>query len=178
LLKYITFTRLDPIHLLTALSKAADVILFVIDADEGVTEVGNAILHQIFSQGMPAVMGLVTGLEDVPLKRRNDAKKAATAVFQSQFAEEPRICPLDNGEDADQVIRFVCGQKLREIWREGMPYLVPESLKWEPLVCHFLLTNLWRTSDDWPLQIQMNSLFSLEATLAPFNFLDTLEDIN
>jgi pre-rRNA-processing protein TSR1 len=110
------------------IAKVADLIVFVMDVNEGVDDAGHQIVHLLNSQGMPTVMGAVIGSADVQMKKRHDTKKACMESLAAKFAEEPRIVPCDNMADADQLIRFIVGQKIRDLWRDRRSYMLVEGV--------------------------------------------------
>jgi len=57
------------------ITKVADIILFVINCTEGIDEGGNMTLTLIKSQGLLSSMTLYQGVEDIPIKKRNENKK-------------------------------------------------------------------------------------------------------
>jgi hypothetical protein len=94
------------------------------------------------------------GTVDIPMKKRHDVKKACTDSLTAKFAEEPRIVAVDSAQDADQLLRFALGQKVRisvqfsslsptvqitqphlftfmqlkDLWRDKRPYLLVEGV--------------------------------------------------
>lgn len=114
------------------IAKVADLIVYAFDVEQGIDDDGLQILNLLIHQGMPTAMGVLLGSENVPLKKRHEVKKAVSEAFCRQFAEEPRVVPVDNITDAEQLVRFASQQKLRDIWRDRRPYMLVEQFQFHP----------------------------------------------
>lgn len=120
-------------------------MLLVIPAEIGIDKIGERLISVIKAQGVPNIYGIVEvwqyqyigspyiyplkGVEKIPAKKQHEAKKNAQKALYQHFPDEPRVLPLDNTEDAAQVIRFVENCTVKSIhWREKHPYLFVDKL--------------------------------------------------
>jgi len=62
-------------------TKVADIILLVIPAVDGVDAFGQLLISLMKGQGLPTVIGIIQGLEDIPIKQRQQTKKMHTKFF-------------------------------------------------------------------------------------------------
>jgi len=114
------------------ISKVADILLLVVPAEEGIDEIGDKLISLIKAQGLPYVFGIIDGLEKLPEKKRHEAKKEHQRIIHQYFPGEPRILPLDNSNDAAQVIRFIENCTVHSVhWRERRPYLLVQNVSAE-----------------------------------------------
>eukprot|EP01114_Cavostelium_apophysatum_P010723 TRINITY_DN2482_c0_g1_i6.p1 TRINITY_DN2482_c0_g1~~TRINITY_DN2482_c0_g1_i6.p1 ORF type:complete len:659 (+),score=185.51 TRINITY_DN2482_c0_g1_i6:1078-3054(+) len=121
--------------------KVADVLVLVIETNQGVDAHGEKLISLIKAQGQPAILGALSGLESVPPKHRNQTKKDITKLFHMRFPDEPRLVPfeLDTAnnspvpQDFAQVLRFIGAIPAQSHrWRERRPYIVADQLEFLP----------------------------------------------
>eukprot|EP00002_Diphylleia_rotans_P024982 TRINITY_DN4933_c0_g1_i1.p1 TRINITY_DN4933_c0_g1~~TRINITY_DN4933_c0_g1_i1.p1 ORF type:complete len:737 (+),score=182.10 TRINITY_DN4933_c0_g1_i1:263-2473(+) len=107
------------------LAKVCDVILFLVNGEEGVPVVGGRILSLLRAQGMPSAMVLLQGLDTLAAAKKQEIKRYQQRYFSTEFKEEPRILPIDTVEEAAQAIRFISIQKVQPInWRDMRAYML------------------------------------------------------
>lgn len=113
-------------------AKISDIILLVIQAEQGIDEDGYLFLSLLRSQGFPSVIVVIQGLEQVAnQKRYKEIKKEYETWIKKEFADpEPRMVLCDSAKDAKTLVRWINEQKVRTIhWRESHPYMLAD--KWQ-----------------------------------------------
>eukprot|EP01117_Protostelium_nocturnum_P006169 TRINITY_DN2222_c0_g2_i1.p1 TRINITY_DN2222_c0_g2~~TRINITY_DN2222_c0_g2_i1.p1 ORF type:complete len:903 (-),score=390.56 TRINITY_DN2222_c0_g2_i1:46-2754(-) len=128
-----TLLKTDPADLNSVLdaAKVADLLLLVIPTT-GTDSRGEQTISSIKAQGMPTIMGIIQGLEAVPLKHRKESRRNLTKFMEEKFPGEPKVFPLDNTEDSNQVVRYIANGSNRLVqWRERRPYLVVDSASFQ-----------------------------------------------
>lgn len=112
------------------IAKVADIILLCVPADTGIDTLGETFVSLLKAQGLPNIFGILVGLEAIPEKKRHETKKEHQRILFQLFPEEPRVLPLDNANDAGQVIRFISNCTVRSVhWREHRPYLFVHDIE-------------------------------------------------
>lgn len=126
-----TFATLDAI-------KVSTTVLFVssiADASgsqrsELIDTWGEEILEASISQGLPTSIVAITGLESIPIKKRQDVKQQAQDKVTKWIPDE-KILTLDKQADALNLIRKAGNQKQRNIiFRAKRPHLLAEKVKY------------------------------------------------
>jgi hypothetical protein len=74
------------------LARVADTVLFAVSASAPVTDFGMLCQTTIRALGAASVTYIVTDLDEQPMKRRNDLKKAATHSAHAEFPEAKVRC--------------------------------------------------------------------------------------
>jgi pre-rRNA-processing protein TSR1 len=114
-------------------AKAADIILFVVDAALGVDDLGITFISLIKAQGLPSVLVTVQGLPKLPPKAQAEAKKRLKEFVRFHFPDHDRLQKFDTPEDAGQVLRFLSTIRIKQLgWRERRAYMLVESLTFTP----------------------------------------------
>eukprot|EP01101_Sappina_pedata_P007728 TRINITY_DN4140_c0_g1_i1.p1 TRINITY_DN4140_c0_g1~~TRINITY_DN4140_c0_g1_i1.p1 ORF type:complete len:825 (+),score=477.89 TRINITY_DN4140_c0_g1_i1:86-2560(+) len=114
-------------------AKFADVLLFLVPALEGIDQFGEELISLVKAQGMPAVVGAIVGLEEIPIKNRNDLKKSLIKLFQFHFTDASKIVPLSTEQDASVLVRTLVNSKLKKLaWRDIRPYLLGQNFEFQP----------------------------------------------
>jgi len=113
-------------------SKTADVLLLILPV-AGVDQNGEQTISVIKSQGMPTVMGVIQGLEEIPQKQRRDVKNNLVKFFENKFPGEPKILTMDNDQEVTQAVRFVSNAANRKVqWKDRRPYVLIDNLQFTP----------------------------------------------
>jgi len=115
------------------ISKVADIVVLVMNAESdselGVDDKGENFISLIKAQGLPTILGLLQGLEAMPIKKKGDIKKYHTRYFHTLFPEEPKILPIDTLEEAKAVIRCLSEVNIKKVqWRQKRPYLLADAM--------------------------------------------------
>lgn len=112
--------------------KVADIVLFVIDAQEVIDSYGAALLSALMAQGLPTVFGAIVGLDQVSAKSRSEVRKSALKTFQQKFTTEPRVIPVEDKSDVSNLVRFLAVSHVREFWRNQRSYMLPVGVHYTP----------------------------------------------
>jgi len=114
-------------------AKVADILLFVVNAEDGVDERGKLFLSLLRAQGFCSSIVVVQGLENIG-KRKHDVKKNLTKWFHEEIPDEPHVVPFDASDnDVKQLSRWISEQSIKEIhWREKRPYMIVEKYEFIP----------------------------------------------
>ena len=112
--------------------KVADIVLFVIDAEEVIDSYGAALLSALMAQGLPTVFGAIVGLENVSPKARSEVRKSALKTFQQKFTTEPRVIAMEGASDVSNLVRFLSVSHVREFWRNQRAYMLPVGVHYTP----------------------------------------------
>eukprot|EP01130_Rhizamoeba_saxonica_P017541 TRINITY_DN8528_c0_g1_i5.p1 TRINITY_DN8528_c0_g1~~TRINITY_DN8528_c0_g1_i5.p1 ORF type:complete len:743 (-),score=184.82 TRINITY_DN8528_c0_g1_i5:135-2363(-) len=115
------------------MAKVADVILFVVNIDEGIDEAGETTISLLKNFGLPSVMGTYQGLNTVENKKKSAAKKLMQEILHDIFPNKPKMVPMDTERDSNQAIRFLCNVKIsNNSWKNLRPYMFVEKVNFEP----------------------------------------------
>lgn len=126
------YSTVRDIQILVDIAKVADILVFVIDASEPFDNYGETLASVLLAQGIPTTIGVLTGLEKIPAKNRNDAKKQAIKTFHRRFANAPRVLEYSKPEDAQQIVRFLCNEPLKTFWRDNRPHMLVQRYTFLP----------------------------------------------
>ncbi|XP_072326117.1 pre-rRNA-processing protein TSR1 homolog [Scyliorhinus torazame] len=127
------FTRVSPgdIHAALDLAKVADTLMFVLDPYEGWDSSGDFCLSCLFAQGLPSHVFVVQGINELPVKKRTDAKKNLRKMLEKRFLDAKPF-HLDSEQEAVLVIRHIALQKQRHVaFRDRRSYLLAEQVAFE-----------------------------------------------
>mmetsp|Transcript_8773 Transcript_8773/g.32458 ORF Transcript_8773/g.32458 Transcript_8773/m.32458 type:complete len:809 (-) Transcript_8773:123-2549(-) len=117
--------RKNPKAVLDA-GKMVNVLVLVIEADEGMDDWSTNIVRLIKSQGTPSIILALTGLDKIPVKKQKEYKKEYAAFIKEEFAQDIRVVPCDTEADGRMLRRWIVEQTSQPIhWREARPYIVP-----------------------------------------------------
>lgn len=111
-------------HLVVALdaAKVADIVVFVLAVDTGVSAEGRRVVSALRAQGLPTTVGVLQGIDTQPVKRQAEVKKASHKVFTAEFGEGVKV-----------TVAHVPGQLLRALltaspkvihWRDARSYML------------------------------------------------------
>eukprot|EP00062_Callorhinchus_milii_P011632 gi/632957798/ref/XP_007894681.1/ PREDICTED: pre-rRNA-processing protein TSR1 homolog [Callorhinchus milii] len=128
------FVRANPgdIHAILDIAKVADTLMFVVDPYEGWDSYGDYSLSCIFAQGLPNHVFVVQGINDLPMKKRTDARKNLSKLLEKRFLDA-KLFNLDTEQEALSVMRHVAMQKHRHVvFRDRRAYLLAQRAAFEP----------------------------------------------
>ncbi|XP_022919031.2 pre-rRNA-processing protein TSR1 homolog [Onthophagus taurus] len=114
--------------------KVSNTVVFVVSAAAGIefsSEVidkyGSRLLLSSFGQGLPTPVIIVTDLETIPQKKRNDRKITIQNEINKWFPNE-KVVTLDKNSDALNVLRKIGSQKQKGVtYRDRRPHLLVEN---------------------------------------------------
>uniref|UniRef100_UPI00398EB0DD pre-rRNA-processing protein TSR1 homolog n=1 Tax=Pristiophorus japonicus TaxID=55135 RepID=UPI00398EB0DD len=119
------------IHAVLDLAKVADTLMFVLDPYEGWDSYGDFCLSCLFAQGLPSHVFVVQGVNDLPVKKRTDARKNLSKMLEKRFLEA-KLFHLDTEQEAVLVIRHIAMQKQRHLaFRQHRSYLLAQRAAFE-----------------------------------------------
>ncbi|KAF2880196.1 hypothetical protein ILUMI_25997 [Ignelater luminosus] len=119
--------------------KVCDTVIFVASAaagydfgDEVIDSWGNNVLLSSFAQGLPTPVVVVTELEGIPQKRRNEQKQNIQKLVAKWMPDE-KILTLDKNVDAINLLRKIGNQKRKKVvYRDRRPHLYAENVEYIP----------------------------------------------
>lgn len=125
----------QPLQVLSA-CLGADVLVPVVDATEGVSEAGSRLASAIKAQGLPAVLPIVTDLQELASKSRHAAKKGLLDDLQFLFPNTTRVMTLEQdnegASEVQQVFRFLESIRLTDFhFLEHRSLILAESVRME-----------------------------------------------
>ncbi|XP_048413462.1 pre-rRNA-processing protein TSR1 homolog [Stegostoma tigrinum] len=119
------------IHAVLDLAKVADTLMLVLDPYEGWDSHGDFCLSCLFAQGLPSHVFVVQGINDLPVKKRTDAKRSLTKMLERRFLDA-KLFHMDMEQDAALVIRHIAMQKQRHLaFRDRRSYLLAQQVTFE-----------------------------------------------
>lgn len=112
------------------MQQAADAIVLSINMADGeensVDEFGDLFVQCMKAQSMPAVMGVVQGLEMMNPKQYKDMLRYATRYFETEFGPDIKVCEASN---KDRLLRTLVNLKPRDIaWRRMRAYGIAHTV--------------------------------------------------
>lgn len=114
-------------------AKISDLLLIVINIEEGIDEEGQIYLQCLRAQGLPSIVFLFQGLDKVPIKKQKDLKRDKTKEIEKEFSGEQKIVFCDSLQEIKTVCRWINEHKIRKIkWREIRPYVITDSWNFTP----------------------------------------------
>mmetsp|Transcript_12307 Transcript_12307/g.19861 ORF Transcript_12307/g.19861 Transcript_12307/m.19861 type:complete len:678 (+) Transcript_12307:43-2076(+) len=113
-------------------AKIADLLVVVMRAGSTIDDIGQHLISAVKAQGLPSVLCLLQGLDDVPAKRRQEVRKMHAKFIHETFPGDPKLMLLDTPTHARQVMRVVANQRLRSMaWREHRPLILAEHVSFQ-----------------------------------------------
>lgn len=114
-------------------AKISDMIIAVIDINEGIDEEGKTYVSLLRAQGIPSIIFVIQGLDKVNPKKQKDVKKDMINTIEKEFANEPKVVFCDSIEDSRILCRWIHEQKVKKIhWKELRPYLLIDKWNFQP----------------------------------------------
>ncbi|KAG5893678.1 hypothetical protein JTB14_021974 [Gonioctena quinquepunctata] len=119
--------------------KIADTVLLLISAANGIEENecivdawGTSLIATSFAQGLPTPTVIVTDLESIAPKKRNEHKQHIQKLVNKWLPEE-KIMVLDKNVDGINVLRRIGNQKRKSVlYRDRRPHLFGEEVQYIP----------------------------------------------
>ncbi|XP_060703903.1 pre-rRNA-processing protein TSR1 homolog isoform X2 [Hemiscyllium ocellatum] len=119
------------IHAVLDLAKVVDTLMLVLDPHEGWDSYGDFCLSCLFAQGLPSHVFVVQGINDLPVKKRTDAKRSLTKIFERRFLDA-KLFHMDTEQDAALIVRHIAMQKQRHLaFRDHRSYLLAQQVTFE-----------------------------------------------
>ena len=113
------------------LAKAADLLLFVVSAADAIDDAGRTLTSCLYMQGVPTVAHVVIGLDQLPAKRRADAKKLIVHDAEAAFPET-RVHTVDKPGDIAALLWALLNQKHRPVrWLGVRAHVLAEAVQFE-----------------------------------------------
>ncbi|XP_077150607.1 pre-rRNA-processing protein TSR1 homolog [Ranitomeya variabilis] len=122
----------DDLFSLLDLAKVADSLLFVLDPQEGWDSYGDYCLSCLFAQGLPSFVLAVQGMNEIPIKKKNDAKKNLSKMIEKRFPDA-KLFNLDSDQEAALLLRQMSTQKQRHLaFRGRRCYMLAHRADFQP----------------------------------------------
>ncbi|KAG8590164.1 hypothetical protein GDO81_006660 [Engystomops pustulosus] len=122
----------DDLHSLLDLVKVADTLLFVLDPEEGWDNYGEYCLSCLFAQGLPSFVLAVQGMNEIPIKKRNETKKQLSKMIEKRFPDA-KLCHLDTEQESALLLRQISTQKQRHLsFRDRRSYMLAHRVDFQP----------------------------------------------
>lgn len=114
-------------------AKVSDVLILLMDWSEGIDELGSEFISLVSSQGLPSIVPVLQGLEQVDIKHRHENRKMFSKHMETQFPDQPKLHTADTKQEIDKLHRCICDCKLREVhWRHSRPYMLVHKWSYTP----------------------------------------------
>ncbi|VEN52810.1 unnamed protein product, partial [Callosobruchus maculatus] len=119
--------------------KIADTVVFLISAAKGLEENedlidrwGNNILLSSFAQGLPTPVVIISDLESIAPKKRQEHKQLIQKLVHKWLPDE-KVMTLDKNADGINLLRRIGNQKRKSVlYRDRRPHLIAESVEYVP----------------------------------------------
>ncbi|CAB1099973.1 unnamed protein product [Ectocarpus sp. CCAP 1310/34] len=110
-------------------AKVADLLLVVLPvqqgADSAVDEEGEMMITALKAAGLPAVVGVVQGLDVLKGKRQSDMKKWGQRFFETEFAGKAKAIDASNSSLLARTLSTTAPRRIH--WRAIRSYLLADS---------------------------------------------------
>ncbi|CAM9156492.1 unnamed protein product [Ectocarpus sp. 4 AP-2014] len=115
-------------------AKVADLLLVVLPvqqgADSAVDEEGEMIITALKAAGLPAVVGVVQGLDVLNGKKQSDMKKWGQRFFETEFAGQAKAIDASNSSLLARTLSTTAPRRIH--WRAIRSYLLADSTEVVP----------------------------------------------
>ncbi|XP_030747869.1 pre-rRNA-processing protein TSR1 homolog isoform X2 [Sitophilus oryzae] len=119
--------------------KVADTVIFLLssvfsveDNEDIIDKWGNNIITTALAQGLPTPLVVLTDLESVTPKKRNEYKQAIQKIV-SKYLPEEKLMTLDKYSEGINILRKIGDQKRKSVlYRDRRPYLYGEEIEFVP----------------------------------------------
>lgn len=119
--------RKDPRAVLDA-AKMVDVLVIVLEAEEGMDDWSTVLVRLLKSQGAPSVILALTGMDRVLQKNHAIYKKEYVEHFSEEFSQEVKVVSCSTEADGKMLRRWIVEQTPNTIhWKEARPHLIATS---------------------------------------------------
>lgn len=106
-------------------AKSADFVVFVLSANEEISDYGEQIMRCITMQGVSTSLGMIWGVNKTA--KEKDIRASLTSWFSHFFPEE-RLYSVDSDSEASIAGRILCQKAPKGVhWRDERPYIVAEE---------------------------------------------------
>ncbi|TPX51272.1 hypothetical protein SeLEV6574_g00367 [Synchytrium endobioticum] len=112
---------------------AADLILFVLSAEQEVDAFGNYTMSCIKTQGVPPTLACVQHLEALAPKQQTEARKSLATFMDHHFPNsEHKVCSIGNDTDTLNLARYLSDKSVKGVaWREKYSRVVAEAVDYD-----------------------------------------------
>ncbi|CAM9628004.1 unnamed protein product [Ectocarpus sp. 6 AP-2014] len=115
-------------------AKVADLLLVVLPvqqgADSAIDEEGEMMITALKAAGLPAVVGVVQGLDVLKGKKQSDMKKWAQRFFETEFAGQAKAVDASNSSLLARTLSTTAPRRIH--WRAIRSYLLADSTEVVP----------------------------------------------
>ncbi|CAM9198737.1 unnamed protein product [Ectocarpus fasciculatus] len=115
-------------------AKVADLLLVVLPvqqgADSAIDEEGEMMITALKAAGLPAVVGVVQGLDGLKGKKQSDMKKWGQRFFETEFAGQAKAIDASNSSLLARTLSTTAPRRIH--WRAIRSYLLAESTEVVP----------------------------------------------
>ncbi len=124
-------TERDVVSVLDA-TRVADMVIFLLSAQQDVDEFGKTLMTVIKSQGVPNVICMVQHLESASPKKQIDIRKSLLYYMSHHFVGDHKLFSISDPNDCVNCIRLLSSQFPNGIhWRDRSPYLIAQNWSFE-----------------------------------------------
>ncbi|XP_066138171.1 pre-rRNA-processing protein TSR1 homolog isoform X2 [Euwallacea fornicatus] len=119
--------------------KVSDVVVFLLSSVNGaeyieeiVDKWGNKLLMSCLAQGLPTPVVILTDLDSITPKKRNEFKQNVQKIV-NQWLPDEKLMVLDKNADAINILRRIGNQKRKHVfYRDKRPYIYGEEVEYVP----------------------------------------------
>lgn len=113
-------------------ARVADVVIFLLSADQDVDEHGEMILRSVESQGCSTLMTVVQGLDRIePPKKRPGVLSSLKSYITHFNANQDKVHDLGSRKDCANIVRSLCTLTPQGIrWRDERSWMLVEDVQW------------------------------------------------
>jgi len=113
------------------LSRVADTLMFLVRAGTEADAFTATCVTTLCAQGVPTTCHVVLGLEQLPVKRRGDIRRAAAKEASASFPDT-RVHSVEKPGDVATMLWTTLAQKRRRVrWREVRPHVIAQSVEYD-----------------------------------------------
>jgi len=111
------------------MAKVADLLVLVVS--EQISENSSEIISLIKGNGMPTLLFVSVGLNNLGSKQEKEIKKEHLKFIEKHFNDETKLFQAENQQDFVQIVRCLANIKIRNVkWRENRPYVLAHDVTW------------------------------------------------
>ncbi|XP_046854364.1 pre-rRNA-processing protein TSR1 homolog [Xenia sp. Carnegie-2017] len=117
-------------------AKAADVIVFLMEANHAPDQFGETCLSCVVAQGIPSCFHVVQGLRDVPPKKQNVVKKSFSKLVEHRFPKE-KVYAVDTTDEGSQLLRILAHHHHKTVvYKDVRSHISAYDVVYEPSDTH------------------------------------------
>ncbi|XP_028402867.1 pre-rRNA-processing protein TSR1 homolog [Dendronephthya gigantea] len=99
-------------------AKAADVVIFLMEANTTPGPFGDKCLSCVVAQGIPSCFHIVQGIDSIPKKKQTNIKKNFNKLVEQRFPKE-KIHSVDTPEEGNQLLRLIAHHHHKTVVYKG-----------------------------------------------------------